>query len=85
MINTKKKLVEGDCRENNLCVLIEDVMTTGNSIAQAAEMLAQENIFVKKIIVIVDRQDGGKEYLAWLRYKVEALLTIDDLIYCSRN
>ena len=73
-----KQMVEGDYQEDDKIILIEDVLTTGTSIFESLKHLNKFNI--EKIIVIVDRKEGGKEKLESYGFKVESIFTIDDFI-----
>lgn len=46
--------------ENNL-VIVDDVLTTGSSIAFCADALAEENMKPIGVVVLVDREEGGRE------------------------
>ena len=50
-----KKLVEGVYQPNQRVVLIEDVVTSGNSVREAAEILESQGLKVSQIITIVSR------------------------------
>lgn len=53
--------IEGNIKEGDSVVVIDDVITTGSSTIQAITHLKEAGIFVKKVIVLVDRQEGGKD------------------------
>ena len=44
-------------------VLVDDVLTTGNSIAQAADEVLERGASINAIVVLVDRQAGGAKAL----------------------
>ena len=73
-----KKVIEGDYQGQDL-VLIEDVITTGESLVQTLNILENENINVKEIIVIVDRDGGGVKNLSNRGYKITSLFTLNQL------
>lgn len=50
-------------------ILFDDVLTTGNSIEKSIKMLMLNGICVGGAIVLVDREEGGKEYLEE-KYKI---------------
>lgn len=52
-----KKLVEGIYYDNQKCLLIDDVITTGSSLIENINILENENLIVKDIIVLIDRRD----------------------------
>jgi len=70
------KMIEGEFQEGDELVIIDDILTSGASLIESLEHLKQFNI--KKIIVIVDRKEGGMEKLKEIGYNIESLFTIDD-------
>lgn len=79
---TQKK-IEGTYKPGSRCVVIEDVMTTGQSIMETITDLEVEGLFVRDIIVIVDRMQGGKEFCEEKGYRVHSLFTLSDLTFQS--
>lgn len=53
--------IEGNIKEGDSVVVVDDVITTGSSTIQAITRLKEAGVFVKKVIVLVDRQEGGRE------------------------
>ena len=49
------KMVEGIYDNNSKCLLIEDVMTTGESLNETIEELENYNLIVEQIRIILDR------------------------------
>ena len=66
-------------RQNSV-VLLEDVITTGDSVLRAARVLEDAGAIVVEIIVIVDRQEGGREVIESAGYKLHSLVTKEDII-----
>jgi orotate phosphoribosyltransferase len=60
-------------------VVLEDVVTTGQSAMKAVERLRGAGYVVDRIITIVDRQQGGAEFYAEQGLKFDAVFTIEDL------
>ena len=60
-------------------VVLEDVVTTGKSAAQAVERLQDIGYEVTEIISVVDRQQGGAEFYASQNLKFSSLFTIADV------
>ena len=52
-----KKLLEGDFSKGDTVVLIEDVITTGQSVIETAEKLEEQGLIVSQIISVVSRCD----------------------------
>jgi len=77
------KLIEGQLNEQDSSVIIiDDVATTGKSILRAINTVKKvhPNIKILKVIVIVDREEGAKEYLKEFGYSLEHLFTGKELI-----
>jgi orotate phosphoribosyltransferase len=60
-------------------VVLEDVVTTGQSAMKAVERLRGAGYVVKQILTLVDRQQGGAEYYAAQGIDFQAVYTIKDL------
>jgi orotate phosphoribosyltransferase len=56
-----EKWIEGDLRKDAWAIVLEDVVTTGSSAITAVERLREAGVTVKKVIALIDRQEGGKE------------------------
>jgi orotate phosphoribosyltransferase len=73
-------LIEGRLEEGEEVVVLEDIATTGQSAADAVEALRAAGATVNRVIVVVDRDEGGRELLAEHDVELEALLTAEDLL-----
>jgi orotate phosphoribosyltransferase len=67
--------IEGPYRTGDRVVVIEDVVTTGASALQAAQVLGEAGATICGILALVDRDEGGREALESEGYKVHALVT----------
>ena len=70
--------IEGTICKN--AILIEDVITTGNSVMCAIDILKSHHINVVQILCILDRQAGGVEKLTDFGYNVSCLYKLEDFI-----
>ncbi|HSX58167.1 MAG TPA: hypothetical protein VLE47_02735 [Candidatus Saccharimonadales bacterium] len=61
-------------------VVIDDVLTNGESKLESIKILEAEHLFVRDIVVFLDRLEGGTVELEKAGYRVHSLCTIDDLI-----
>jgi orotate phosphoribosyltransferase len=72
-------LLVGDITPGDRAVVVEDVVTTGGSALRAVAAAREFGLAVVKVIILVDRQEGGKEAVAAAVPDVEAVFTIADL------
>lgn len=72
-------LLVGDVKPGDLVVVVEDVITTGGSVLKAVAAARQFGLQVVKVLILVDRQEGGKEAVAREVPEVEAVFTISEL------
>jgi orotate phosphoribosyltransferase len=73
-------LVEGRLEEGEEVVVVEDIATTGQSAVDAVEALRDAGAVVNRALIVVDREEGGRENLAEAGVEVEALVTASDLL-----
>ena len=60
-------------------VVLEDVVTTGQSAMKAVDRLREAGYQVEEVITLVDRQQGGAEFYEKVGLKFQAVFTIQDL------
>jgi orotate phosphoribosyltransferase len=72
-------LVVGDVHPGDRVVILEDVITTGASTLKAIAAARDFGLQVVKVLILVDRQEGGREAVAAAVPQVEALFTLTDL------
>lgn len=61
-------------------MLISDVLSNGATERQTAELLRNQGLVVEDILVVVDREEGGKESLQENGITVHALLTTTQIM-----
>jgi orotate phosphoribosyltransferase len=57
-------------------VIVEDVITTGGSTLQAITAAREYGLEVVQVIVLVDREEGGREAVEKLVSEFEAVFTL---------
>ena len=73
------KMIEGIVPPAANVVVVEDVVTTGGQVVEAAKVLADAGLTVTRIVCTIDRLEGGRENIESAGFAFEALLTKDDL------
>jgi orotate phosphoribosyltransferase len=72
--------VEGDLPSGARVVVIDDVATTGGSTIKAVERARENGLEVVRVVVLVDRQEGGLDNIRKHVPDVRALITRDELM-----
>lgn len=75
-----KKLIEGTIEPGHTCLIIEDLVTSGASVFETIEPLQQEGLKVEDIVVLLDREQGGRKNVEQKGMRLHAVLTINDLL-----
>lgn len=76
---TKKK-IEGIYKKGDKCVVIDDLITTGDSKFETAEPFESEGIIVNDFVVLIDREQGGRETLKNRGYNLHSIISIFELL-----
>jgi orotate phosphoribosyltransferase len=72
---TRRK-IEGHFEKGSKVAIVDDVITTGGSVLKAIRAVEEEGCKVGKVIVIVDRNEGGSEQLRKEGYDFEAIINL---------
>jgi orotate phosphoribosyltransferase len=76
----QNKLIEGNFQRGNHVVVIDDVVTRGDSTLQAIQAVEQAGGSVEFVAVLVDRQEGGREKIEGKGYTVVSAFSKNDLL-----
>lgn len=74
------KQIEGAWQAGQTAVVIEDLITSGDSIMSAIAVLQATDLRVQDAVVLIDRQQGGREALLAQGYRLHSVLAIDHLL-----
>jgi orotate phosphoribosyltransferase len=74
------KLIEGNFKPGDLVVVLEDVVTRGESTIQAINAVVKEGGKVAFVAVLVDRQEGGSQKIEAMGYPVISAFRREDII-----
>ncbi len=70
-----KNVVEGLYHEGQKVVVIEDVLTTGTQVVNAARSLEGLGLNVLKIVCLIDREEGAREAIEVAGFTYDHLIT----------
>lgn len=73
------KLVEGILNPGETVMIVEDVLTTGGQVIEAAQSLRDAGAKIDRIVAVIDRQEGARHNIEAAGYTFEALFTTADL------
>ena len=71
-----QRQIEGHLKEGSRVAIVDDVITTGGSVIKAIDAVKAVNCKVAKVIVIVDRHEGGSDALKSEGYDFEAMIDL---------
>jgi uridine monophosphate synthetase len=72
--------IEGDYRPGERVVLLDDVISSAQSKLEAIEVLEAEGLEVADLVVLVDRESGGREEVERRGVRLKALARISELL-----
>ncbi|MGD9212708.1 MAG: orotate phosphoribosyltransferase [Desulfobacteraceae bacterium] len=78
------KWIEGDVKPGQKVAIIDDVATTGGSTIKAIERSRAQGLDVVKVVVLVDRQEGGLDNIKKHVNDVSVIVTRDELMTHAR-
>lgn len=74
------RIAGGEISKGDRVVFFDDVVTTGGSKLEGIKPIEQSGGKIEGIIVVVDREQGGKELLEKQGYEVWSVTTITELV-----
>lgn len=58
-----RKKIEGSLERNDRVLIVDDLITTGESVIEAAEAVREQGGIANELVVLLDREQGGTENL----------------------
>src|SRR5205085_9890532 len=55
------KLIEGELKAGETVMIVEDILTTGGQVIEAAQSLKDAGAKVARIVAVIDRREGAGE------------------------
>lgn len=74
-----KKNFEGEMAKGDRVVFVEDVVTTGGTLARSVERLRADGAVVDRAVAVVDREEGAAAELSRANVRLIALLRARDI------
>ncbi len=72
--------IEGNITKGDRVVVVDDVITTGKSTIEAITRAKETGLAIVKIIALIDRQEGGREAIEELGYRLDAIITREEVM-----
>jgi uridine monophosphate synthetase len=74
------RAIEGHYEEGETALVLDDLISSGGSKIEAIEPLEAAGLKVRDVIVLIDREGGGKEELASAGYALHSVLTLREIV-----
>lgn len=75
-----KAAIEGLYQPGQRVVVLDDLITTGESKLEGIEKLTAAGLLVTDIVVLIDRQSGGVDFMAQHGYRLHSVFTLPELL-----
>lgn len=72
-------LVDGDFHEGQVVLLVDDLITEADSKLKAIDVLQRAGLVVRDIVVLIDREQGGKQKLEAAGFRVHPVITVTEI------
>src|SRR5918998_4498853 len=66
------KLVEGKLERGETVMIVEDVLTTGGQVIEAAKTLQDAGAKIDRIVAVIDREEGARQNIESAGYTYES-------------
>jgi len=73
-----RKKIEGNMERNDRILMIDDLITTGLSVIEAAEAARAQGGIVCELVVLLDREQGGREHIRANNIEPHVLFSISE-------
>jgi uridine monophosphate synthetase len=80
-----RRAIEGTFEPGETALLVDDLITRGDSKLEAAAPLEAAGLDVKDVLVLIDREQGGAEDLAQRGYRLHTVLRLTEILSTLRE
>ena len=74
------KHIEGRWSIGQTAVVVDDLITSGDSLLETSATLKAAGLRVHDAVVLIDREQGGRAFLAEQGYRLHAVVAVRDLL-----
>lgn len=75
-----KKSIEGEYKKNETIVVIDDLITKGDSKIEVIEPFKNHDLKIKDFVVLIDYEKGGSALLREKGYNLHAFMTMREVV-----
>ncbi len=79
------KLIEGTWEKGETAVILDDLITSGDSILQTANILEEAGLNTSDAVVLIDRQQGGAQTVRQRNIALHAGITLSQALAILEN
>ncbi len=79
------KPLEGVYKPGQNVLVVEDLITSGTSIFETIQPLIDEHLQVTDAVVLIDREQGGRQHLAERGYTLHSVFTLSEILQVLAN
>lgn len=81
----KTRMIEGVLNPNDRVMLIDDLVTSGNSLIKATRAIRQDKGLVNHAVALLDREQGGRENLHSEKIELTTIISISQILDIFHN
>ncbi len=80
-----KAKVEGDYKEGDFVIVVDDVLTDGQIKHSQIQTIKQSGLNVRNLVVVVDREEGGTTLMEQDGIRVHSMMTLKEIVQVLRE